>query len=308
MLTLILLLAVVVGVFTIMSKGQLLNPKNIRNILQSITLVSLLTIGAGMLMIGGYVDLSLGGIGTMAALITAYALRAGAPWYLALIIGLVAGAVTGAFNAVLINELRFQPFIATLATASITQGLGYIVNHGQQIDIDNPVFNFIGTQRIADFIPYSIIISLVLLAVYGVMLKNTKFGRSMYLVGGNPQASLLSGLHPKRVSYILFINAGVLSSLAGILLAARLKTANTTGIVNQQFSGMTAAILGGISFGGGSGGMGGALIGILILNCFNNGMTIVRVTPYWQTVASGALLLIALAIDFLRISRTKKVS
>lgn len=308
MLTLVMLLVVVVAVFTIISKGQFVDPKNLRNILQSITLVSLLTIGAGMLMIGGYVDLSLGGTGTMCGLIAAYALRAGAPWYLALIIGLVTGALAGTFNAVLINELKFQPFIATLSTASITQGLGYIVNNGQQIDIDNSVFNFIGTQRIADFVPYSIIISLVLLLIYGVMLKNTKFGRSMYLVGGNPQASLLSGLHPKRVSYILFINAGSLSALAGILLAARLKTANTTGIVNQQFSGMTAAVLGGISFGGGAGGMGGALIGILILNCFNNGMLIVRVTSYWQTVASGALLLIALAIDFLRVSRTKKAS
>jgi ribose/xylose/arabinose/galactoside ABC-type transport system permease subunit len=259
-------------------------------------------------MIGGYVDLSLGGIGTMCALITAAVLRAGAPWYVALIVGLATGAAAGAFNAVLINELKFQPFIATLATASIAQGLGYIVNNGQQIDIDNPVFSFIGTNRIRDFVPYSLIIALALLLIYGIMLKKTKFGRSMYLVGGNPQAALLSGLHPKRVSYILFVNAGALSALAGILLAARLKTANTTGIVNQQFSGMTAAVLGGISFGGGSGGMGGALIGILILNCFNNGMLIVRVTPYWQTVASGALLLLALAIDFLRVSRTKKAS
>jgi ribose/xylose/arabinose/galactoside ABC-type transport system permease subunit len=151
------------------------------------------------------------------------------------------------------------------------------------------------------------IISLAALVIYGIILKKTMFGRSVYLVGGNPQASLLSGLRPRRISYILFVNAGILSALAGILLAARLRTANTTGITNQQFAGMTAAILGGISFGGGSGGMGGAFIGMMILNGFDNGMTLLNVQPYWKTVASGTLLLLALTVDFVGAARKARV-
>jgi ribose/xylose/arabinose/galactoside ABC-type transport system permease subunit len=288
-----------VVVYTVISKGAFIRPRNIRNILQSTTVVSLLTIGAGSLMIAGYLDLSLGGIGTMCAMLAAYLLRAGVPWYAALAAALVLGGAGGAFNAVLVNELNFQPFIATLATASITQGFTSIISQGKQIDIANPVFNFIGGERIFDFIPYSLIISLFALLIYGIILKNTKFGRSVYLIGNNAQAARLAGLRPKRISYTLFINAGCLAALAGILLAARLKSSNTVGITNSQFAGMTAAILGGISLGGGTGGMGGALVGILILNCFNNGMTVIDVPPYWQVVASGVLLLIALTADFL---------
>ncbi|MDR1205107.1 MAG: ABC transporter permease [Peptococcaceae bacterium] len=289
----------IVIVYTVISKGAFIRPRNIRNILQSTTVVSLLTIGAGSLMIAGYLDLSLGGIGTMCAMLAAFLLRAGVPWYAALAAALILGGAGGAFNAVLVNELNFQPFIATLATASITQGFTSIISQGKQIDIANPVFNFIGSERVLDFIPYSLIISLFALLIYGVILKNTKFGRSVYLIGNNAQAARLAGLRPKRISYTLFINAGCLAALAGILLAARLKSSNTVGITNSQFAGMTAAILGGISLGGGTGGMGGALAGILILNCFNNGMTVIDVPPYWQVVASGILLLIALTADFL---------
>lgn len=306
MFALFLLLAAIVIIYTVLSDGAFVSPKNIRNILQSTTVVSLLTIGAGTLMIAGHIDLSLGGIGTMCAMLAAYLLRVGVPWYIALIAALAMGGICGAFNAILVNELRLQSFIATLATAAITQGFAPIISQGKQIDIYDPVFKFLGGGRFLNYVPYSLIISLLALLVYGIVLKNTKFGRGVYLIGGNPDAARLGGLRPKRISYALFINAGCLSALAGILLAGRLQTANTVGITNSQFAGITAAILGGISFGGGTGGMGGALIGILILNCFNNGMTVINVSPYWQTIASGALLLIALTVDFLSARRRLK--
>lgn len=303
---LVMLLLAIVLIYTILSGGVFISFKNIRNILQSTTVVSLLAIGAGMLMIAGYIDLSLGGIGTMCAMLAAYMLRNGSPWYLALLVALALGAVGGAFNAVMVNELKFQSFIATLATASITQGITSIISNGKQIDISDPVFKFIGNERIADVVPVSVIISMLALLIYGIILARTKFGRSVYLIGGNQDAARLSGLKPKKISYILFINAGCLAALAGILLAGRLKSATAVGITNSQFAGLTAAILGGISFGGGVGGMGGALIGILILNCFNNGMTVIDVNPYWQTIASGILLLVALGVDFMTQRRRER--
>ena len=295
--SLLVLLAALLLVFSIASGGAVLRSRNIRNILQSLTIVSFLTVGAGMLMISGYIDLSLGSIGTMCAVLAAELLRTGKPWFVALIVALAIGGFCGFINAFLVNEMRFQSFIATLAMASITQGSGFLVSGGKGIDIFDPVFTFIGTNRFADLIPYSTLISLLALLIYSIVMKKTKFGRSIYLVGGNPDASRLSGLKPKKIVYILFINAGMLSSLAGVLLAARLMVANTVGIMSSQFTGLTAAVLGGISFGGGTGGMGGAFIGILILSCFNNGMIVINVPPYWQTVASGALLLVALTID-----------
>ncbi|MDR0817587.1 MAG: ABC transporter permease [Clostridiales Family XIII bacterium] len=302
-LTLFFLLIAVLLIFSVLSGGAILKPLNIRNILQSITIVSLLTIGAGTLMISGEIDLSLGGIGTLSAVAAAVFLKQGLPWFVALALALGIGALVGFVNAFMVNEMRFQSFIATLATASITQGVAYVISTGLAQTIDDPVFEFLGTARIANYIPYSLIIALLALIIYGALLHKTKFGRSVYLVGGNKDAARLSGIRPKRVSYALFINAAVLASLAGILLASRLMSANLVGITTSQFAGMTAAILGGISFGGGTGGMGGAFIGILILNCFNNGMTIINVPPYWQTVASGALLLFALTLDYLTAKR-----
>jgi ribose/xylose/arabinose/galactoside ABC-type transport system permease subunit len=303
--TLLLLLAAVVAVYAVLSDGQFLAPNNIRNIFRSTIVVSLLTIGAGSLMIAGYIDLSLGGIGTMCAMLAAYLLKIGCPWYLAIAAALVLGGIAGLFNAVIVNEFNFQSFIATLATAAIMQGFSSIISSGKQIDISDKVIKAIGGAKLFDFIDYALIFTLLCLLVYGLILKRTKFGRSVYLIGGNARASRLAGIRPKRVSYTLFINAGVLSAIAGLLLAARLQSSNTTGITNSQFAGMTAAILGGISFGGGTGGMGGALVGILILSCFNNGMTVIDVPPYWRTVASGMLLLIALIADYVSVQKRK---
>jgi len=306
-ISLIILLVIMIVVFEIVSGGGVLKPLNIRNILQSITIVSLLTIGAGTLMISGEIDLSLGGIGTLCAVLAAQFLNMGLPWPVAFIVPIIIGGLVGMFNAFLVNELHFQSFIATLATASITQGAGFLISGGMGITINNPVFRFLGTQRIADFVPWSLLISLAALIIYGYILHRTRFGRGVYLIGGNPKAARLAGIRPKRISYTLFINAGALAALAGILLASRLLVANTVGITSSQFAGLTAAILGGISFGGGTGGMGGAFIGILILNCFNNGMAVVNVPPYWQTVASGALLLVALTVDFMNIRRRNRI-
>lgn len=303
--SLVILLIVMVIVFTIVTEGYMLNLRNLRSILQSITVVSMLAIGCGMMLIGGNTDLSLGGVGTMGAMVLAATLRAGLPWFLALVVALVSCAACGAVNCFMVSKLRFPAFIATMAMASVAQGIGYTISEGKQIDITNPVFTFIGTYRIFDFVPCSVFIAIIALVVYGIILKKTKFGRQMYLVGGNREASRLVGIKPMKIYYTLFINASCLACLGGILLASRLKTATCEGIAQQQFTGITAAILGGISFGGGSGGMGGCLVGILILNVFDNGLAILGVPTYWQTVASGLLLLVALVYDYFA-SRRKK--
>jgi ribose/xylose/arabinose/galactoside ABC-type transport system permease subunit len=303
MFTLLVLLLLIVIFFTVASKGSFFSLVNVRNILNAIVIVALLTVGAGALMISGQIDLSTGSSGTMCGILMAILLGKGWPWPAAIAAALATGGLTGAINAILINELHFQGFIATMAMASVTQGLSYAFGSAQTIPVENNTVVYMGTGRIGDVVPVSIIAVLLIFFAYGVMLNRTKFGRSVYLVGGNPAAASLVGIDPKRISYILFVNSGVLGSLAGCLLAARLKSATVTGIVSNQFSGMTAAILGGVSFGGGSGGMFGAFVGLLILNSFSNGMTLIRISPYWQTFASGALLLFALSLDFLGAKR-----
>ena len=239
-------------------------------------------------------------ISALSAIIMAHGIMTfGLPWWLAVIMAIVMGLITGCINATLITKLHFQPFIATLAMKSICEGLADVFGNASAIKIENKALSWIGNYKFANnIIPVAVVIALLFIIVYGIILAKTRFGRMIYLCGGNRQAAYLTGISPVKMCYILFMNMGALAALAGCMLAARVSSATVTGVNANQFSGVTAAILGGISFGGGTGGMVGAFIGLLLLNCFNNGMTLVGLDPYWQTVASGALLLVALIIDY----------
>jgi ribose/xylose/arabinose/galactoside ABC-type transport system permease subunit len=240
-------------------------------------------------------------MGTLCGVIMGVAItNMGMPWYVGILLALLTGALGGFLNAVMVNQLRFQPFIATLAMQSVLASMSYVVTKGVRIPIDNDVVAFIGTAKILDgLLPINVIIALVFMLVYGVILARSQFGRTVYLCGGNMKAAKLAGINPKKISYILFMNAGALSAIAGVIYSARLKNATATGISTQQFAGITAAILGGISFGGGSGGMFGCFLGLLVLNTFNNGMLCIGVNTYVQTIFSGLLLIIALMLDYI---------
>ena len=302
-IALLVLLAVIIAFYGIAAEatglGVFFSLNNLRNILNSMVIVALLTIGAGCLIISGNIDLSAGYVGTLSGIFIAHIYtNYGLPWPLALIFTLIVGMVFGLFNAFLVNELRIQAFIATLATGYIAEGLAYSISPSGTVALDNAFLNWLGSARIGSFLPVAMVLAFLLFIIYGVILSTTKFGRSIYLIGGNPIAARLTGLNPKRISYILFMNCAALSSLAGLLLTARLKSSTVHGIKQSNFAGVTAAILGGISFTGGSGGLGGAFLGLLIINSFNNGMTVLKVPSYYQNIASGLLLILALFFDF----------
>jgi len=303
MVSLLVLLIVVVVTFTILTKGLFLNPINIRSILNLMAVTGLLTLGVGCLIIFGCIDLSTGATGTFCGIMMPLLMQSGTPWPIAVIACLIFGMLIGALNAFLVNAVGFQSFIATLAVASVVNGLTFVFCKGVAIPVRDETIRSIGTGRLFNLVPIPIPIMLACFIIYGLLFSKSKFGRSVYLLGGNPQAARLSGLRPVRTSYILFMNCGMLAALAGMLLAASMKSATTSGTSASQFTGITAAMLGGISFGGGSGSFAGAFIGLLIVTAFNNGLQVMGVLSYWQMVASGALLLFALTLDYLNSRR-----
>lgn len=309
---LLVLLAVIVLFFMFTSAYKFVNPINIRNILNSMVIYSLLAIGVAMLIISGEIDLSPGYVGTFSGVLFAVlSEQAGLPWYLSLVLCLSAGAVFGLFNALLVNKFKLPSFIATLATGPfIVKGFTYILAEGGVITLsgstDDNFIILLGLYRIAKIVPVSIILALIAFIVYGVILAKTEFGRSVYLIGGNKQAAQFAGIKPKKISYILFANSGFLGALAGIIYTGRLKAGNVEGTNTYTFAAITAAIIGGISFTGGSGTMFGCFLGLLIINSFSNGLSILGVSPYWQAVASGLLLLVALVFDYISMRSTKK--
>ena len=295
-----ILFIVLLVAFAFLSGGVSLKTRNLVNILNSMALSAFLTEGVALLMISGRLDLSTGANGTLCGLFLAFVLRAGMPLLPAILITLCIGVVIGILNAILVNEVQMAPFIATLATSLIATGFVYLIANKKTIDIVNTTIKAYGKHMIFGYIPVSALLAFSLMAIIGIILHKTQFGRQIYIVGGNPQAAMLAGVNPKKMSYILFAVCGFFSSIAGITFVARMQSANMQGLSAQRFQGITAAVLGGISFGGGSGGMGSAFVGLLVLTTFSTGMTVMGVSPYWQNVASGLLLIFALTLDYLQ--------
>jgi len=310
-LMMLLLFFVILVIFAILSEGRSLDPRNLMNILNMMAVSAFLTQGVALLMISGKLDLSTGANGTLCGMFLAFVLREGVPLFPAILLALLVGAIFGLVNAALVNELNMAPFIATLATSLIGTGFVIMIAQNRIIHIRDTTMHWFGSHMLFGFgnfpgIPVSALLAFLLMAVIGVLLHMTKFGRQIYLVGGNPQASMLCGINPKKMSYILFVICGLFSSAAGITLVARLQSANMQGLVAQRFQGITAAVLGGIVLGGGTGGMLGAFVGLLVLNTFSNGMTVMGAGPGWHHIASGGLLVFALTLEFFQKKQAEK--
>lgn len=319
MMTLLLILVILIVIFTVWSAAignNFFQINTLLTILSSIVVTSFLAVGAAFLMVGGNIDLSAASIGAFGGMFTAAAIFYWHfPWWVAILLALVCCGVFGAINAVLVNEFRFQAFIATLAMSSVIKGLMMFVSIDQRaavptattINFTNDAIKWIGSYYIFGKIPFTIIFTLIAFIVYGIILSKTRFGMKVYLCGGNPMAARLVGINVKKISYILFINSAVLGGFSGVMLTCRTLQGNALALQSNMFTGLTAAMLGGISFGGGSGGMGGAFVGMLILNTFTQGMATVNFSPYWTTVLSGLLLIFALTLDHVNQRRVMKV-
>lgn len=297
-LTLILVAIVIILFFYIMNSNYLGND-NIRGILNAVSLSGTIAVGMACLLIGGQVDLAAGAEGCLAGILAALMINAGMPWPLAMIIAIAYGAAAGLITSFLVNVLNLLAFISTIALSSIYQGIIKVLTNNQTISVSNQSFWKLGSTNFYG-IPLPFIIMIALLVIYGVILSYTRFGRSIYMCGGNKQAARLAGMNPKKITAILFANCGAISALGGVVLTARMHSGTPTSVIGSEFDAITAAVLGGIAFSGGTGSMFGCFLGLIILTCFNNGLTVINVPTYWQTVARGVLLILALVVDVFR--------
>ena len=303
----LVLLIALIGVFilfTILNKN-FLSITNVVNILVAASLVGMVAIGHTYLIIAKQNDLSPGSLAALSGVVVALLLQAGLPIPVAILITLCVGAVVGLFNSWMVNFIKIEAFIATLVTQMIVRGAAYIICDGKPVSISNQAFNNIGKIRLIG-IPVSVWVMIICLVVFGFILAKTRFGRSVYAIGGSTEAARLAGLNPKRIITTCFIMIGVLTSLGGIIFAARMNAGQPAANVNLEFDAITAVVLGGVSFAGGVGDMGGTVLGILLIQSFNTGLTMVNVSSFWQYVARGALLLFALTSDFIRKQRREK--
>jgi ribose transport system permease protein len=267
--------------------------------------VGLVAIGHTYLIIAGQNDLSPGSVaafsGTMAALLVSM----GVPFFAAVLITIAFAILIGLFNAFMVNKIHLEAFIATLVTQSIIRGAAYIICDGKPVAISNKAFLSLGKLRFLN-IPLSVWIMLVCILIFGIILSKTKFGRSVYAIGGNQDAARLAGLNPKRIITVSYVMMGILCAIGGIIFAARMNSGQPAANVNLEFDAITAVILGGVSFVGGVGDMFGTFLGIILIQAFNTGLIMVEVPTFWHYVARGGLLLFALTSDYLRKQKREK--
>lgn len=303
----LVLMGALVAVFVLFTSlnSNFMTWQNISNLLVAASLVGVVAVGHTYLIIAGQNDLSPGSLAAFSGVMVTLLLTKDIPMMIAIILTLCAGALVGVFNAWMVNKIKLEAFIATLVTQSIVRGFAYIICDGKPVAVSNRAFIDLGTLRILQ-LPVAVWLMIISFVVFGIILAKTKFGRSVYAIGGSAEAARLAGLNPKRIITICFILIAVLTSMGGIVFAARMNAGQPAANVNLEFDAITAVILGGVSFAGGVGSMGGTILGVLLIQAFNTGLIMVNVPTFWQTVARGALLLFALTFDYIRKEKRDK--
>lgn len=297
----LILIGAIIVVFVLFTSlnRNFLSWTNIVNLLIAASLVGLVAIGHTYLIIAGQNDLSPGSLAALCGVVAALLVSQGMPFGVSLIITMVVGALVGVFNAWMVNCIKLEAFIATLVTQTIIRGFAYILCDGKPVPISDSTFLRIGKVRFLT-IPLAVWIMLIAIVVFGFILAKTKFGRGIYAIGGNMDAARLAGLNPKKLILICYSMMGMLCAAGGTIFAARMNSGQPAACVNLEFDAITAVVLGGVSFSGGVGNMFGTFLGIILIQAFNTGLTMVNVPSFWQYVARGALLLFALTSDYIR--------
>lgn len=300
-----LLLAIILLVVIFSAQvPSFLSSNNILNIVLQGSVTAILAIGQMFVIITSGIDLSIGSILALGAMITGTLLVAGVPIIIAMLAGLITGAAAGTFNGLLVTKLGITPFIVTLGTMSLYGGLAFLTTDGKilyslpQSFLDALAGRFAG-------IPIAVWVLLVVTVVSMIVLKYTKFGEYIIAIGGNQEVARLAGIKVSFYVTAAYAVAGVLAVIGGMLLIARLGSADPVVGTDLMLPAIAAAVMGGAALKGGEGSVGGAVLGALLISALQSGLTLMNVQAFYQQLALGAVILIALILDRVQ-RRTKK--
>jgi inositol transport system permease protein len=279
---------------------RFLASKNLINIIRQMSFVAIVALGEACVIISGGIDLSVGSLIGVTTMVTAsFAVLNGIPLVAVLLVGLAVGTAGGLINGLFVSKLRLPPFIATLGMLTSARGLALLVTHGVAITNVRREFNFIGEGRLLG-IPVSIVTLIVFVIITNIMLEDTRFGRHLYALGGNQLAAIFSGVNIDSVKIRVYMYAGFLAGVSGILLTGRMDSGQPGAGEGFELQAIAAAVIGGTSITGGSGSAIGVLVGALIIGIINNGMALLNVNVYLEQVFTGLIIIGAVAIDSLR--------
>lgn len=294
-------------IFLSFLSDKFMTSDNIWNVMRQISVNVCISTGMTLVILTGGIDLSVGSVLAFSGAIAAGLLKhgielekvntfVGFTLFGAITAGIAAGTLLGYFNGLVITRFKVPPFIATLAMLTIARGMTMLYTKGFPVTGLGKTFDFIGTGWFLR-IPMPVWISAIVVAFAVILAKYTRTGRYIYAVGGNEKASKLSGLNIKRIKVFVYTLAGALSAVGGIIVTSRLDSAQPNAGMSYELDSIAAVVIGGTSLSGGKGSVMGTVQGALIIGVLNNGLVLLDVSPFWQQVIKGLVILLAVIID-----------
>jgi len=293
----ILLVIIIVSV----ANPRFLQLSNLKSIALSVGVDGLLSIGLTLALILGGIELSVGGVAAMTCVIVGYLALQGVNIWLACLAAIVSGVAVGLFNGFMISKVGLPPFIVTLSMMNLSRGIAYIITTGSPLSVSGYLpdsFRYLATGDIFG-IPVLFLIFVLVVVISYILMKKSNICRNIFYVGSNENAAKLSGINVDKVKIWVYIAIALLSTLAGILSLARFNVATPELSKGAETTAISAAVIGGTSMTGGVGGILGTLLGIFLLKIVNSALVMMDVSVYWQNFVQGAILVIAVTIDYI---------
>ena len=292
-----------VGLFLLGALLSFLSPffltaSNLLNVMEQTAINAVIAVGMTFVILSAGIDLSVGSIAALSGVVMASRLQAGWPLPLAIVAGLLTGALCGAFSGLLITRGKLPPFIATLGMMSVARGSALLFTDGRPISGFSESLRWLSTGRLLG-IPLPVLLTVLLYAIAIVLLNRTRFGRYVYAIGGNEEAARLSGVAVGLHKTFVYVLSGVTAALASVLLTARLNSAQPIAGMMYELDAIAAVVIGGTSLTGGLGTLGGTLIGALTMGVLRNGLNLLGISSFLQQIVIGLVIIAAVLMDSL---------
>jgi ribose/xylose/arabinose/galactoside ABC-type transport system permease subunit len=289
----LLLFLIVLGV----SNRTFLTPSNFRVILLQVSAIALLAVGETFVILTGGIDLSVGAIVGLTGVVAALTAQHDGPSWAAFAVaaGIGAGGVVGAVTGFLVSVAKVPAFVASLGTATTALGCAYVFSDGQPISGLSD--EFLSVSGGIGFVPVPVAAMVLVVALSWAVLSRTMFGMHVYAVGGNPQAARVAGVKLVNVRFLVYTISGLLGGMAGVLLASRATAGIATTGTGYELNAIAAAVIGGISLMGGRGSVLGTVFGFMIIGVLDNGLNIINVSPFYQLIIKGVIIVGAVFTD-----------
>lgn len=288
----LLVLCIIIAVIS----PRFLTVSNVLNVLTQVSVNAILAIGMSFVIITGGIDLSVGSVLAITGAVVATFAKTGGNILPGVIAAIIIGAAIGLANGLLVSKGKVQAFIVTLATMTIFRGVTYVYTNGNPISGLGENISFIGNSSIFG-VPLPIFFIIIVLLIAWYALNQTRFGRYIYALGGNEDSARLSGINTDKIKTLVYVISGITAAIAGIIVTSRIGSASPNAGTGFELDAIAAVVLGGTSLAGGEGKVTGTIIGALIIGVLNNGLNLMGVNPFYQAIAKGLVILLAVLLD-----------